>query len=141
MNTNKFLVGGIVGGIAYFLLGWLVWGILLKDFMATNVGSAGNVMRADSDIVWWALIVGNLFSGLALAYVLVRAGVNSVGSGAGTGAVFGLLIAAGFDFTMYGVSTLMTTKGALVDIGANLVVSAVVGGIVGWYLGMGKKAG
>jgi hypothetical protein len=33
MNTNKFLIGGIIGGIAYFLIGWLVWGMLLMNFM------------------------------------------------------------------------------------------------------------
>jgi hypothetical protein len=140
MNTNKFLVGGIIGGIAYFLLGWLVWGMLLKDFMANNAGSATGVMRADDQVVWWALIIGNLFSGLALSYVLNKAGASNAGSGAATGAVISLLIAAGFDFTMYGVSNLMNTTSALVDIAASTVVGAIVGGIIGMYLGMGKKA-
>ena len=31
------------------------------DFYADNAGSATNVMRAEEDMVWWALIVGNLF--------------------------------------------------------------------------------
>ena len=31
MNVKNFIVGGIVGGIADFLLGWLFYGILLKD--------------------------------------------------------------------------------------------------------------
>ena len=140
MNTNKFLVGGIIGGIGYFLLGWLVWGMLLKDFMANNVGSATGVMRADDQVVWWSLIIGNLFSGFALSYVLNKAGAISAGLGAATGAIVGLLISAGFDFTMYGVSNLMNTTGALVDIAASTVVGAIVGAVIGWYLGMGKKA-
>lgn len=140
MNTNKFLVGGIIGGIAYFLLGWLVWGMLLMDFMSNNAGTATGVMKAQADMVWWALIVGNIFSGLALSYVLSKAGVSGAGAGAGVGAVFGLLIAAGFDLTMLGTSNIMTLKGALVDIAASTVVTAIVGAIVGAYLGMGKKA-
>ena len=140
MNTNKFLIGGIIGGIAYFLLGWLVWGMLLMDFMTNNAGTATGVMKAEADMVWWALIVGNLFSGLALSYVLSKAGVASAGAGAATGAVFGLLISAGFDFTMLGTSNIMTMKGALVDIAASLVVTAIVGAIIGAFLGMGKKA-
>lgn len=140
MNTNKFLTGGVVAGILYFGLGYLVWGILLKDFMAANAGSAGNVMKADADLIWWALIAGNLFSGLALSYVLNKAGSFSAGAGAVTGAVFGLLVSAGFDFTMLGVSNLMTTTGVLGDICASTVVGAVVGGITGMVLGMGKKA-
>jgi hypothetical protein len=98
-------------------------------------------MKADADIVWWALIVGNLFSGFALSYVLNKAGANSMGAGIVVGSTIGLLIAAGFDFTMLGVSNLMTTKGALVDIAANAIVSGVIGGIVCWVLGMSKKSG
>jgi xanthine/uracil permease len=32
MKTKNFLVSGIVGGIVYFLLGWLFYGFLFKDF-------------------------------------------------------------------------------------------------------------
>jgi hypothetical protein len=139
MNTNKFLIGGILGGIVVFLLGWLVWGMLLKDFMATNAGTATGVMRPDDQVVWWSLVVGNLFNGFAVSYVLSKAGVNNAGTGAAVGAVVGLLVAAAFDFTMYGVSNLSTVKGALVDIGANTIVTAIVGAIVGAYFGMGRK--
>ena len=140
MNTNKFIVGGIIGGVAYFLLGWLVYGMLLMDFMTANAGTATGVMKAESDMVWWALIVGNLFSGLALSYVLNKAGASGAAAGASVGAVFGLLICAAFDFTYFGTTNLYTMKGMLVDIAVSTVMSAVVGGIIGWYSGMGKKA-
>ena len=137
--NNKFLIGGIVGGIAYFLLGWLVYGILLMDFMTSNPGSATGVMKAQGDMIWWALILGNLLGGFALAYVLSKAGVMNAAGGATVGAIFGLLIAASFDFTMYGTSNIMSMKGMLADICASTVMSAVVGAIVGWVLGMGRK--
>jgi hypothetical protein len=140
MNTNKFLIGGIIGGIANFLLGWLVWGMLLMDFMKNNAGTATGVMKEQGDMVWWALIVGSIFGGLAVSYVLNKAGASGAGAGAAIGAMLGLLIAASYDFTMLGVSNLMTLKGALVDIAANIVVMSIIGAIVGWYLGMGKKA-
>lgn len=137
--NNKFLIGGIVGGIAYFLLGWLVYGILLMDFMTNNGGTATGVMKAQGDMIWWALILGNLLSGFALAYVLSKAGVSSAAAGASVGAVFGLLISAAFDFSMYGTSNIMSMNGMLADIAASTVMSAVVGGIVGWVMGSGKK--
>ncbi len=31
MNVKNFIVGGIVGGIVDFLLGWLFYGMLFKD--------------------------------------------------------------------------------------------------------------
>jgi len=140
MNTNKFLVGGIIGGIVFFLLGYLIYGMLLMDFMSSNAGTATGVMKTESEMVWWALIAGNLFSGLALSYVLNKAGVNSASAGAITGAVFGLLICAAFDLTMFGTSNIYSMNGMLVDICASTVMSAIVGGVIGWYLGMGKKA-
>jgi len=139
MNTNKFLIGGIVGGIAYFLLGWLVYGMLLMDFMTNNGGTATGVMKAQGDMIWWALILGNLLSGFALAYVLSKAGATSVTAGATVGAVFGLLVCAAFDFTMYGTSNIMSMKGMAADICASTVMSAIVGAIVGGVLGSGRK--
>lgn len=32
----KILKGTVFGGIAYFLLGWLIYGILLMDFAASS---------------------------------------------------------------------------------------------------------
>src|SRR5947207_510821 len=101
MNTNKFIIGGIIGGVLYFLLGYLVFGLLLKDFLASNMGPATGTMKPMDDFVWWALIVGNLFSGLTLSYVINKAGAGSAGAAAGVGFVVSLLITAGFDFTMF----------------------------------------
>jgi hypothetical protein len=141
MNTNKFLIGGIIGGIAYFLLGYLFYGLLLTDFYANNSGSATGVMKENmADMVWWSLIVGNLFSGLVIAYVLSKAGVSSAGSGASTGAFLGLLMAGSFNFIMFATTNITTMNAMLADIGVSLVMGAIVGGIVGAYFGMGKKA-
>jgi hypothetical protein len=140
MNTNKFLIGGIIAGIAYFLLGWLVWGMLLMSFMEQNMGSATGVMKAEDAMDWKFLIIGNLLSGFALSYILNKAGAKGMAAGATIGAVASLFISAGFDFTMLGTTNITTLNGALVDIAASTVVGAVVGGIVGAYLGMGNKS-
>lgn len=140
MNTNKFLIGGIIGGIAYFLLGWLVWGMLLADFMQEHTSAAGKaVMRGDDNMIWWAMGVANLVWGLVLSYVLVKSGVNSAGSGAGTGAFFSLLVAAGMQLFFYATMNMSDTTWMGVDVAASTIVGAIVGGIIGWYLGMGKK--
>jgi hypothetical protein len=141
MNTNKFLIGGIIGGIAYFLLGWLVWGMLLMNFMNEHTTEPGKaVMRGEDNMVWWALIVGNLLWGLTLSYVFVKSGVSSAGGGAAMGAVLGLLISAAINCMLYAQLNAWDTTSMAVDIVANAVVGAIVGGIVGWYMGMGKKA-
>ena len=138
MNSQKFVVGGIAGGIVNFLLGWLIYGMLLKDLMASSVASG--TMRADSDMIWWALIVGNLAMGFLLAYVIGKGGVASAGKGAATGFVVGLLVCLGYDLIMYATSTVMTSlKGVAADVAGTAVMFAISGAVVGWVLGMSKK--
>ena len=116
MNSQKFIVGGVVGGIVNFILGWLVYGMLLKDFMASNASSG--IMRADSDMIWWALIVGNLCVGFLLAYVIGKGGAASAAKGAAVGFVVGLLVSLGYDLIMQLPSGLLkfgTTMQALIS--------------------------
>ena len=40
MNLKKLLLGGIAGGIVFFLLGWLIYGKLLMGFMTAHPGLA-----------------------------------------------------------------------------------------------------
>jgi hypothetical protein len=137
MNSQKFIVGGIVGGIVFFLLGWLIYGMLLKDFMANNLSTS---MRADADTIWWALILGQIAGGFLLAYVIGKAGATSAGAGAGVGFIVGLLVCLSYDLTMYGVSTtIVSLKGLAADVAVSAVMAAIVGGVVGWVMGMSKK--
>ena len=142
MNTNKFLIGGIIGGIANFLLGWLVWGILLMSFMKEHTTEAGKaVMRADENMIWWALILANLMLGFLLSYILNKAGVMSAGTGAAIGAVVGLLMTAAIDLFNYAFMDLSNSATTMVvDVLASTVVTAIVGAIIGWYNGRGVKA-
>jgi hypothetical protein len=140
MNTNKFLVGGIIGGVANFLLGWLVWGMLLMSFLEEHSSEASKAISRGDNMIWWALIVGNLAFGFLLSYILSKAGVMSASAGAAIGAVIGLLSAIGFDLMMYSMMDMMDTTAIAVDIAAATVVNAIVSGIIGWYFGMGKKA-
>jgi len=134
--NSKFFLGGIVGSIVYLLLGWVIYGMLLKDFMTSN----GATMKANSDMVWWALIVGNVALGFLLAYVIGR-GAASVGSGAGTGFVVGLLVTLGFDLIMYATSTNAgSLKLIAADVAASAVLSAIVGAVVGGVMATSKKS-
>ncbi len=81
MNTKNFLVGGIVGGIVYFLLGWLFYGNLMMQYFHDHPGTATGVERHMDNFEWWALILGNLFTGLLIAYVFTKSGVSTLMSG------------------------------------------------------------
>jgi len=135
MNSQRFIVGGIVGGILYFLLGYVFYGLLLKSFFDAN-GMAVNM----DNMVWWAMIVGNLAGGFLLAYILSKANVSTAGGGAGTGFIVGLLMSLSFDLIMYGIGHGLTEMKAIAaDVAVSAVMSAITGAAVGWVLGMSKK--
>lgn len=140
MKSNKFLLGGIVGGAAYFLIGWLVWGMLLMNFMKEHTKDVPGVMRDEKDMIWWAMIVSNLAMGFLLSYILSKSSASSAGSGAAGGFVFGLLVSIAVDTMLYAQMDLWDTTAMLVDIVAMTVVSTIVGAIIGWLNGMGAKA-
>ncbi len=141
MNTTKMLISGIAGGIVAFFAGWLIYGMLLMDFMAQNSGTATGVMRADADMVWWALIAGNLLTGILYSYIFNRwANISTLSAGLSAGAIIGLIMGAAFDLTMYGTSNILALNGVWVDIAASAVMGAITGAVVGWVNGMGKKA-
>lgn len=136
MNTTRFLLGGIAGGIAFFLLGYLFYGNLFADFFSKNVGSASGVPRQMDQFVWWALILGNLMFGFILSYVANKSHIRTLGAGLIAGAILGVLFAASFDFTSYGTSNLMTMKGVWADIVILGIMAAISGAVVGLVRGM-----
>lgn len=135
MNTQKFLVGGIAGGIAYFFLGYLFYGVLFMDFFSKNAGTATGVAKTMDQMIWWALILGNLVAGCLLAYIFEKAAVRSPGGGLLTGAAIGLMMSATYDLNSFGTSNLMNIHGLIADIAIFTIMSAISGAIVGWILG------
>lgn len=137
MDIKKLLMGGITGGAIFFLLGWLIYGMLLMNFMNGHPGTAGNIARIEPDYLY--LIIGNLAMGFLMAYIFIKANINSLGSGFVTAGVIGLLMAVGYDCVMYATTTIISKTGMAVDVAASTVMSAFTGAAVGALLGMGKN--
>lgn len=137
MDIKKLLAGGITGGIAYFFLGWVIYGMLLMNFMASNPGTVGGIERAEPNYMY--LIIGNLAMGFLMAYIFVKGNVNSLTGGLVTGGIVGLLMAVGVDCTRYATTNIISKTAMAADVAAIIVMSAIVGAIVGVVLGMVKK--
>jgi len=138
MDIKKLFMGGITGGVLFFLLGWVIYGILLMNFMTAHPGAAGNIGRPEPDFLY--LIIGNLAMGFLMAYIFIKANVNSLVSGFITAAIIGLLMAVGYDCMAYATSTAISKTGMAVDVAAATAMSAITGAVVGAVLGMGKKS-
>ena len=135
MNTKTF-IAGVLGGITYFLLGFLIYAVLLKEMTSNMGGTATNVMRADADIIYWALIIGNIGYGLAFAYILGSwSGVTTFLGGAKAAAVVAFLFVLGYDLSWYAVSNVMGLKGVCLDVVIFTFLSTIAGGVIGWWLG------
>jgi hypothetical protein len=140
MDTKKFLIGTLVGGIAFFLLGYLVYGFALTNFFSGHSGTATGVSKSMEEIGWGWLILGNLASGALLSYIFLKwANIATFAGGASAGAVIGFLMALSFDMVSFGTTNIMDLTGSLADVVAASLMTAIAGGIIGAVLGMGSK--
>ena len=134
--NNRVLVGGLIGGIVFFLLGYLIYGMALASLWEEN--TLEGVSRSMEEMQWAFLILGNLFFGFLLAYVLDKANTLSFSSGATVGAVVALLVGLAVNFTMYGTSHTHTLTAHFADIIALTIMGAIVGSVIGWWYGRGR---
>jgi len=140
MDIKKLLIGGIVGGILFFGLGYLIYGNLLAGFMANHPGTATGVDRTMENFEFMYLGIGNLAMGFLLAYVFVKSNVNSMTGGLVTGGVIGLLVSVAYDCMIYGTTNVISKTAMAADVAATIVMCAIVGAVIAIVMNMGKKA-
>jgi hypothetical protein len=135
----KIIRGTVFGGIAFFMLGWLVWGILLAGVMETFYNTSLN--RPQTEMIWWAVIASNLVLALLLTLSLKWYGAKSFVDGLKIGALVGVLYALTADLGMYSMTTMITNlTGVIVDALAYAVVAGVAGLIIVLTWGKEKTA-
>jgi len=140
MDSKKFLIGTLVGGIVLFVLGYLIYGMALTSFFQQHSVAPAGSMKTMNEIVWWALILGNLASGALLTYIYLKMGnINSFGSGATTGAAIGFFMGLAMDLIRFATENTVDLTATFTDVLVGIVMTAIAGGFIGAVLGMGKK--
>lgn len=132
MNT-KTLLFGIAGGIVIFLAGYLIYGILMMEYFASNVTPIPGLMKEPMEI--WAIGLGNIIWGILLAYILNMGGIRSGKGGALHGAFIFFLFSLGMNIVAYGQWNLYNLQLSLVDALCMAVLGAIGGALIGWLLG------
>lgn len=133
----KILRGTVFGGIAFFLLGWLVWGILLMDYSKANYNQS--IYLPEDGMIWWAMIASNLVLALLVTLAMNWAGAKTIVDGLKFGAIVGGLYALTTDLGMYSMTNVISNLGAVVvDTLAYAVVTAIVGMVIVLTWGKGK---
>lgn len=125
----KILRGTVFGGIAFFFLGWLFWGILLMDFSANNYNQ--DVYLKNNEMVWWAIILSNLIYALLNTLFLKWGQAKKWIDGLKIGILFGGLYALTTDLGIYSVTNILLNVWAiLIDALAYAIITGILGTII-----------
>ncbi len=137
MNT-KTILGTIAGGVAFFLSGWLIYGIILENLMKNE--DPNGFMRPDGNYIWWALIAGNFVWGFFLTWIMQSRNETGWQKGMMTGLVVGVCTGLAFDLGMYAMSNLFSEFGPVfIDVIANTLLYVIAGAVIGLVLGSNQK--
>lgn len=138
MNT-KVLLGGVVGGVTFFLLGWLIYGIILTDFMTANFNQC---MALPMDQMNLPLVfISNLCWALVLALTYYWSNTTEVMDGVKKAALIAVLVGLANALMMHSMTTLYSGFTAiLVDVAALTVMLSVGGAVITWVMNRGKAA-
>jgi hypothetical protein len=129
MDTRRLLIGTLVGGIAMYVLGYLIFEAAFGGFYAANVGSASGVTREAS--LQWAVVLGSLALGALITLAIEsRPGPRTIGMGFMTGAAVGFLLWFGVDFLRYGMTNVPNLARTIVDPLLEIVRNGACGAII-----------
>jgi hypothetical protein len=139
MNT-KIIIAAVAGSVAAFLLGWVVWGMLLMDYYDANTIKYEGLMLPENEMRLWAIYISNLAGTVMMAWLFDKMNVSTLSSGVQAGAIIYFLVALSFDMIFYSMMNWFNgTTIIFVDIIVNAIFGGIIGGIVAMLLGMGNK--
>ena len=134
MKTNKILLGGLAGGVTFFLVGWLVYGILLNGYMTANLNQCA--AKPMAEMVMWAMFLSNLALGFLLVLVFNWSKITDLKSGAKVAALLGLLISLSVDLGNYSMTILYKDFSVIiVDVIVFTIMMTISGIVVSLVIG------
>ena len=134
MDIKRFIIGTVVGGIALYILGYVMFDLAFADFFAANAGSATGVWKDPQ--VMWAIAVGTLsYAALITLAIGTRAGSTTIVEGLKVGAIVGFLMWFSADMIFYGIWNVENLTAASVDPLLELVRGGIGGAVIAAVLG------
>lgn len=135
MNAKTLAFGTVAGFVALFLMGFVLYELLLGSFYAANMQTSA--MKAEPDMLLMTL--SNLVYAFFLTIVFTRwAGIKTVKSGATAGAIIGLVVGLYVNLGLAAWMDGYTTTLLIVDPLVHAVWTACGAAAIGFALG---KAG
>lgn len=137
---SRLLAATIAGGVAFFILGFLIYGLLLDPLvMKPNMNTYPGLMVDPP--VWIPLVLANLVSALLLAYIFDKwAGIKTFMGGVQGGAVVWFLMSLAFQLMFIAFMNLSKNYiPPIADVAGSTVMGAIGGGVIGAVLGRMHK--
>ena len=126
--SKNVLLKGLTAGVVAFFLGWLIYGVLLKGCMEGECSEAmKGMMRAESDMIWWALIASNLLFGYMIALYGTAQGASGWMDWAKKSALIGAVYSLAYGLSGYAMMDMMSLQGFLTDAAITAVMAACMG--------------
>lgn len=147
--NGKLILATIVGTVVAFLLGWLIWGMLLADWSNAQMHNPDGsqiyhgLVRGDEDFMgrMWAVALANLLQAFMLAWIFQKwANINTAVQGFIWGTVLFFLMAGSSALLNWSMLNLMTAQAHVIDTLVTAVYGGLVGAVIALTLGTGKKA-
>lgn len=134
--AKKVAIGTGVGFVTLFILGYLVYEVLMKGSMAEMQAAAGACMSTEPQFAY--IILATLVQSLLISMVLYKFNVASFQGGLINTAWVFLLIGLWYDIWFHAAMPWFTTNMAIMDVVMNTIQSAIAGGVIGWVYGKVK---
>src|SRR2546428_8571757 len=113
--SNRFFLAAITGAIIAFLGGWLIFGIIFKNYYSSHINEIARVIvREEPKVV--AIAISNIAWALLLTFVLQRTGSTNFAKGFIMSLWVSFLIALIFDFSVYAFWNIYEIKFLVMDL-------------------------
>jgi len=132
MNVKNFIVGGIVGGIVDFLLGWVIYGMLLKDTFPKSPcdGPVENMLF---------IFLGCMSFGFLISWVFSQGeGISNMAAGIKMALGISVFMCLCTNFFMHMTQETIDVKLLAIDLVAGMVLATGVGAAVAMVNGKMK---
>ena len=136
--NSKSIIAAFIGAVAFFILAWLVFGILMIDFYLSNVLPYEGLIK-DPPVIW-ALFVHGLSIATLFAFLFYKMNIKTFGKGFLLAVWVGLLVTIYFYAFMHASLNLYTIKRMLVELVVSPLFLGIVGGITAKSFGMLNKS-
>lgn len=135
--NKKIIAATIAGAFTTFMLGWLIYGMLLMDFMEANTVKYDGLMLNPPKL--GVLFVSHLAFALLLAWLYDKwINCRNFASGFTNGLIIAGLVTISIDLGFYAFMNLYNTTMMAVDIAVSSLIWAVASGVIGLVLGKMK---